>query len=186
MLPVPRWLVDEDRTAWPAVARNPGLGMTLLAGVGSGLLTAIGATVYRFVVGRPVSDEDSIGRYMLWLMTGVTVALVVSFVTLILVPRSGAAVGLVTGISAAAAGGLFTAMANTFVVGNVLEFSFWFSTAAAVCALWLFGYLLLLPLTLATWPLPWRDVPGWLLLVLSVIGAGVAALCVVGLAIALR
>ncbi|WP_162907191.1 M48 family metalloprotease [Allorhizocola rhizosphaerae] len=186
VLPVPRWLIDDERTAWPAAAREPGLGFALLTGVASGALAAIGVTVYRLVAGKPVSDEDSIGRYLLWLLTAVAVALVVSFVTLVLVPRSGAAVGLVTGVSAAAAGGLFINVLNTFAFGNILDLRFWLSTMEAMVALWLFGYLLLLPLTLATWPLPWRDVPGRLLTTLSVIGAGLATLCVVGPALTLR
>jgi hypothetical protein len=55
-----------------------------------------------------------------------------------------------------------------------------------VIALWFFGYLLLLPVTLAVWPASWRDVPGWLLVTLSVVAGGVVTLCVVGLAIALH
>jgi len=102
------------------------------------------------------------------------------------VPRSGGAIGLVTGLPAAVVGGLGTTALNTFGFGNILDLGFWWLATTTVVALWFLGYLILLPVSLAVWPASWRDVPGWLLATLNVIVAGLVTLCVVGLAIALR
>lgn len=186
LLPLPGWMLEGGPTAWPLSAREPRLGLTLLGGVGAGAIAALGTLAYRLALGAPGDDADRISRYLLWLMLGAGVALAVSFVTLVVVPRSGAAIGLVTGLPAVLVAGLGTTALNTFVFGNILDLKFWWQTTSSMTALWFLGYLLLLPLSLAVWPASWRDVPGWLLGVLSVIAAGVVALCVVSLAIGLR
>ncbi|HEX6684167.1 MAG TPA: M48 family metalloprotease [Candidatus Limnocylindrales bacterium] len=185
-LPLPAWLLEGGPTAWPLSAREPGLGMALLGGVAAGVIAALGTTGFRLAAGSPVDDADRIGRYLLWLMTITFVALAVSFVTMVVVPRSGGAVGLVTGLPAALVGSYGTTALNSFAFGNIIDLGFWWTMATSVVALWFFGYLLLLPVSLAVWPASWRDVPGWLLAMLNVIVAGLVALCVVGLAIALR
>ena len=185
-LPLPGWLLDGGHTAWPLSAREPGLGLALLGGVGAGAIAALGTAVYRLAVGSPADDTDRVARFLLWLILLSSVALAVSFVTLVVVPRSGGAIGLVTGLPAAVVGGLGTTALNTFGFGNILDLGFWWLATTTVVALWFLGYLILLPVSLAVWPASWRDVPGWLLATLNVIVAGLVTLCVVGLAIALR
>ena len=140
---------------------------------------------YRLIVGVATTDDDRIGRYAFWLIMGAVVALVVSLVTLVAVPRSGAAVGLVTGAVTAAVTALGIVAANTFLLGNILEWSFWWSTIIRTCTLWLAGYFLLLPLTLAVWPAPWKNVPGWLLTLLTTLLGAATAVTTWALALAL-
>jgi hypothetical protein len=177
--PMATWLVDGPPPAWSSSARRPGLAAVLLPSAGAGVLAATVTLVYRYVAGRPSGPADSIHRYVVWLTVGTLVALAVSFATVALVPRSGAAVGLVSGACAAAVAALGTTAANTFIIGNTFEPKFWWSTIVAVTALWLVGYLFVLPVTLVVWPAPWRDVPGWLF-ALVVGGAGAFVALVTG------
>ena len=186
LLPLPGWMLEGGPTAWPLSAREPRLGLALLGGVGAGVIAALGTLVYRLAVGTPVDDADRISRFMLWLLLGAGVALAVSFVTMVVVPRSGVAVGLVTGMPAALVAGFGTTALNTFVFGNILDLAFWWQTASYMVAIWFLGYLVVLPVSLAVWRASWRDVPGWLLATLNVIVAGAVALTVVSLAIGLR
>jgi uncharacterized membrane protein len=133
----------------------------MLAGAGPGVFAAMAVLAHRLTVGSPTDDADRVNRYLIWLTVGTLVALTVSFVTVVLVPRSGAAVGLVTGVTTAVVAALGTLAANTFLFGNIFDPAFWWSTIVAVTALWMVGYLFILPLALAVWPAPWRDVPGW-------------------------
>ena len=94
--------------------------------------------------------------------------------------------GLVTGGLTAAVCALGTVAANTFLIGNILELSFWWNTIIRTCTLWLAGYFLLLPLTLVVWPAPWRNVPGWLLTVLTSLIGAVMAVITWAVALALR
>jgi hypothetical protein len=121
---------------------------------------------------------------VLWLVVGALVALIVSFVTVVTVPRSGAAVGLVTGSVAAIVAALGIVAANTFLIGNIFELSFWWRTIVTTATLWLAGYLLILPLTLIVWPAPWRNFSGLLLALVTVILGGTVASCVIGLTLA--
>jgi Zn-dependent protease with chaperone function len=174
--PLPAWLVEAP-TPGPALdwtwaaARRPGLLAVLLAGAVPGLFGAMATLVHRLTVGAPTDDADRVNRYLIWLTVGTLVALTVSFVTVVVVPRSGAALGLVTGVTAAAVAALGMTALNTFVVGSVFEPAFWWSTIVAITALWMVGYVFLLPITLAVWPAPWRDVPG-LAFAFAVGGAG--------------
>ena len=171
----PQWLVDGPAVEGSESARDPGLGWALLAGVVPGVIAAALVYSYRLIVGVATTDDDRIGRYAFWLIMGALTALVVSLVTLLAVPRSGAAVGLVTGAVTAGISALGIVAANTFLLGNILEFSFWWDTIIRTCTLWLAGYFLILPLALAVWPAPWKNVPGWLLALLTtVLGAGTA------------
>jgi Zn-dependent protease with chaperone function len=184
-MPTPQWLVDGPGELAPVTAtRDPSLWWAVLAGAVPGLLAAVLVHVHRLIVGTATTDDERIGRYLLWLSMGALVALSVSFVTLAAVPRSGAAVGLVTGAVAACVTALGIVAANTFLIGNVFELSFWWSTIVATATLWFAGYLLLLPVTLAVWPGPWRNVWGWLLAVMTVVGGGVMALLIFGIAVA--
>jgi len=183
-LPTPQWLVEGPAPNSSPSAREPGLGSALLAGAIPGVLAAIGVHIHRLIVGRPLTDDDRINRYLLWLVVAALVALIVSFATIVAVPRSGAAVGLVTGAVAAIIGALGIVAANTFLVGNIFDLSFWWSTIVTAATLWLAGYLLILPLTLVVWPAPWRNVSGWLLALVTVIGGGTVASCVIGLVLA--
>jgi Zn-dependent protease with chaperone function len=169
--PMPAWLVEGPSPPWSWSARRPGLVPALLTGAGSGVLAALAVLTHRLVAGSPTDDAERLNRYLIWLSVGALVALTVSFVTVMILPRSGAAVGLVTGVGAAAVGALGMLAANTFIIGNVFDLGFWWSTIVAVTSLWMVGYLFLLPLTLAVWAVPWRDVPGWVL-VLAAGGAG--------------
>jgi Zn-dependent protease with chaperone function len=183
-LPTPQWLVDGPVPQLSTSTRDPSLTWALLAGAIPGLLAAAAVHVHRLIVGRPVTDDERISRYLLWLMAGALVALIVSFVTVLAVPRSGAAVGLVTGSVAAIVAALGIVAANTFLIGNIFELSFWWSTIVTTATLWLAGYFLVLPLTLVVWPAPWRNVSGWLLALATVVLGGTVGSCVVGLAIA--
>jgi Zn-dependent protease with chaperone function len=176
VLPTPQWLVDGPAPGWSWSTRRPGLTAALLAGAIPGLLAASAALVNRLLAGSPVDDDARVRQFLLWIITGTLVALAVSFVTLMAVPRSGAAVALVTGSSAAVVAALGMAAANTFVIGNLFDLSFWWLIIVTVTTLWLAGYLLILPVALAVWPAPWRDVPGWLLVLLGVAVGGVVAL----------
>ena len=169
--PTPQWLVEGPAPTWSRSAREPGLGWSLLAGVVPGLLAAAVVHSYRLVAGSPTTDDERINRYALWLATAALVAITVSLVTMIAVPRSGAAVGLVTGASAAVVAALGMLAANTFLIGNIFEWSFWWNTIIAVITLWLAGLLVLLPITLIVWPAPWTNVAGWLLAILTLVGS---------------
>ena len=185
-MPTPQWLVEGPVPIGPRSARDPSLTSALLAGAVPGLLAA--ATVYghRLIVGRPGTDDEIVNRYALWLLIGALAALMVSFVTIVTVPRSGAAVGLVTGSVAAVAAGLGTVAANTFLIGNIFELSFWWMTIVSMATLWLAGYIFLLPLTLVVWPAPWRNLSGLVLSgATSVLGV-ISAACVIGLVLTLR
>jgi Zn-dependent protease with chaperone function len=183
-LPTPQWLVDGPAPDWSMSAREPSLSWALLAGAIPGLLAAAAVHVHRIIAGRPVTDDDRISRYVLWLVVGALVALIVSFVTVVTVPRSGAAVGLVTGSVAAIVAALGIVAANTFLIGNIFELSFWWRTIVTTATLWLAGYLLILPLTLIVWPAPWRNFSGLLLALVTVILGGTVASCVIGLTLA--
>ncbi|HCU50467.1 MAG TPA: hypothetical protein DGG94_11815, partial [Micromonosporaceae bacterium] len=88
---VPRWLVDSQHTGPPEMAAHrPGIGAVVLSGVAAGVLGALALLVHRLVIGSPVDDPDRIARYLLWVTTGTLVALAVSLVALVMVPRSGA------------------------------------------------------------------------------------------------
>ncbi len=185
-LPTPPWRVDGPPPLTAAApTRDPSLLWTVLAGVVPGLIGATLVHLHRRVVGRPLTDDERIGRYLFWLAMGATVALVVSFVAIAAVPRSGAAIGLLTGFAAATVTALGTVAANTFLIGNILDLTFWGTTIVGTATLWLAGYLLMLPLALAVWPAPWRNVAGWLLAVASMTAAGFVGLLLFGLAIAL-
>ena len=75
--------------------------------------------------------------------------------------------------------------ANTFLVGNIFELSFWWSTIVTTVTLWLAGYLFLLPVTLIVWPAPWRNFSGRILAGASIIVGGTVAAFVflIGLAV---
>ena len=79
-------------------------------------------------------------------------------------------------------------MSSGFGNGNLripmkfFEPGFWWMTIIAITSLWLAGYLFILPLTLAVWPAPWREVPGWVCL-LAVGGAGTFMALVAALAV---
>lgn len=182
----PQWLVDGPVSEGSDSARDPGLGWALLAGVIPGAIAAALVHAYRLIVGVATTDDDRIGRYAFWLIMGAVVALVVSLVTLVAVPRSGAAVGLVTGAVTAAVAALGIVAANTFLIGNILEWAFWWNTIIRTCTLWLAGYFLLLPLTLAVWPGPWKNVPGWLLTLLTTLIGAATAVTAWALALALN
>ena len=183
-LPTPQWLFEGAAPDWSLSAREPSLIWALAAGAIPGVLAATSVHIHRLIAGRPLTDDDRIDRYLLWLLVAALVALVVSFATVVAVPRSGAAVGLVTGAVAVIVGALGILAANTFLVGNIFELSFWWSTILTAATLWLAGYLLILPLTLITWPAPWRNVSGWLLALVTIIGGGAVALCIIGLVLA--
>jgi hypothetical protein len=74
--------------------------------------------------------------------------------------------------------------ANTFLLGNIFDLSFWWMTIVTTDTLWLAGYLLLLPLALAVWPAPWRNVPGWLLGTMTTVAGAVVAGFIVIVAVA--
>jgi Zn-dependent protease with chaperone function len=181
--PMPTWLVEGPAPPWSWAARRPGLLAVLLAGAVPGVFAAAAVLVHRLSFGSPVDDADRVNRYLIWLTVGTLAALTVSFVTVVLLPRSGPAVGLVTGVTTAVVAALGTLAANTFLFGNIFDPAFWWSTIVAVTALWMVGYLFILPLALAVWPAPWRDVPGWVFS--AAVGgagtfiAGVAALVLV-------
>jgi hypothetical protein len=180
--PTAPWLVEGEPPASSGAARRPGLGAALLAGAGPGVLAALAVLLHRLAAGSPTSDAQRLDRYLIWLSVGTLVALTVSFVTVAIVPRSGAAVGLVTGVTAAAVAAIGITAANTFIIGNVFELGFWWSTVVAMTSLWLVGYLFILPVTLAVWPAPWRDVPGWVFL-LAAGGSGAFMALVAALAL---
>ena len=94
--------------------------------------------------------------------------------------------GLVTGGLAATTAALGTVAANTFLIGNILDLSFWWTTITTTGTLWLACYLLLLPVSLIVWPGPWKNFPGWLLAVLTTLFGGVAAAVTLVVALALR
>ena len=91
-----------------------------------------------------------------------------------------------TGALAATAAALGTVAANTFLIGNILDLSFWWSTIVTTCTLWLACYFVLLPVTLIVWPGPWKNFPGWLLAVLTTLFGGLAAAITLRVALALR
>jgi hypothetical protein len=168
---VPAWLVDGPvadvapgsgpAPAWSGAARRPGLLAVLLAGAGPGIFATMAVLAHRLTAGSPTDDADRINRYLIWLTVGTLVALTVSLVAVAVVPRSGAALGLVAGVTAATVAALGITATNTFLFGNIFDPAFWWSTIVSITALWMVGYLFILPLTLAVWPAPWRDVPGW-------------------------
>jgi hypothetical protein len=174
--PMPAWLVDGPAPTWSWSARRPGLLASLGTGAVAGGLAALAVLLHRLSAGSPVDDADRINRYLIWLSVSTLVALTVSFVTVVVVPRSGAAVGLVTGAGTASMAALGIVAANTFIIGNIFDAAFWWSVIVAVTSLWLVGYLFLLPVTLAVWPAPWRDVPGWILLLAGSAAAGFMSL----------
>jgi hypothetical protein len=180
-LPTPQWLVEGPAPMWSWSARRPGLAAAVLAGTVPGLAGALAVLLYRLSAGRPADTAEALTRYAIWLTVGTLIALTVSFVTLTVVPRSGGAVGLITGVSAAAMGALAMAATNT-LVSHVFDPSFWWLTVVNVTTIWLAGYVLILPVTLAVWPLPWRDVPGWVL-VLACSSAGGLMAFVAGVAL---
>jgi hypothetical protein len=165
------WLVEGPAPAWSWAARRPGLLAVLLAGAVPGVFGVLAVLAHRLSFGSPTDDADRINRYLIWLTVASLVALTVSFVTVAIVPRSGAALGLVTGVTAAVVASLGITATNTFLFGNIFDAAFWWSTIVAITALWMVGYLFLLPITLAVWPAPWRDVPGWVF-ALATAGAG--------------
>jgi hypothetical protein len=178
--------VDGPAAPLSEPARDPGLGWAVLAGVIPGVIGAVLVHTYRLIVGRATTDEESLARFAFWLIMGAVVALAVSLVTIVAVPRSGAAVGLVTGGLTATAAALGTVAANTFLLGNILDLSFWWTTVVTTFALWLACYVVLLPVTLIVWPGPWKNFPGWLLTVLTTVFGGLAATITLGVALALR
>ncbi len=184
---IPRWLVDGPHTtvADSAMRRRPGIGSVLLSGVAPGAVAALGMLGHRLAVGSPVDDDDRISRYLIWLTIVVLVALAVSFVTLIAIPRSGPAIGVLNGAVAVFCGVLGILAVNTLGFGNPFIPSVWWTALSTMMALWFIGYQVMLPLSLASWPAPWRDVPGWLLAVLTLAGGGLASLSVTGIAIAI-
>ncbi|GIH02508.1 hypothetical protein Rhe02_05750 [Rhizocola hellebori] len=181
---VPAWLIDSAHTGIADVARKPGLGAVLACSVAAGLVAAAGVLMHRFAVGPPVDDTDSLSRYLVWLSAGTLVALAVSFASVVMIPRSGGAIGLVAGAVTAITAGLFIVSINTFGFGNILDLKFWWTTTLAITAQWFLGYLLILPLALVTWFAPWRDVPGWLHTTVSLTAAVTTATLVAGVAIA--
>jgi Zn-dependent protease with chaperone function len=186
-LPTPPWLVDGPPPPAPSTsisARDPSLLWAVLAGVIPGLTAAVLVHLHRLAVGRPMTDDERIGRYLFWLAMGTLVALTVSFITLAAIPRSGPAIGLLTGSVAASVTALGIVAANTFLIGNILDLSFWWTTIVGTTTLWLAGYLLLLPLALAAWPAPWRNVPGWLLALVTALASGMVAVVLFTVAIA--
>jgi Zn-dependent protease with chaperone function len=182
--PVPAWLLDGGPQAYAEVARRPGLPTVLLSGVASGGLVALAILVHRLIAGSPVDDDDRLVRYLLWVLTGTFAAMAVSFMAVLLIPRSGAAVGLVTGLVTAMTAGLGIVMWNTFLIGNPFEPSFWWLIISTISAQWFIGYLLVAPFALVSWSGGWRDMPGWLLGLVSVLAAGLVSLIAVGLALA--
>jgi hypothetical protein len=186
-LPTPPWLVDgppPPALSTATSARDPSLLWALLAGAIPGLTAAVFVHLHRLAVGRPITDDERIGRYLFWLAMGTLVALTVSFITLAAIPRSGPAIGLLTGSVAAFVAALGIVAANTFLIGNILDLSFWWTTIVGTTTLWLAGYLLLLPLALAGWPAPWRNVPGWLLAGMTALASGMVAVVLFTVAIA--
>jgi hypothetical protein len=181
--PVPAWLLDGGPQAYAEVSRRPGLPMVLLTGVVPGVIVAMAILIHRLAAGSPVDDDDRISRYLLWVLTGTIAAIAVSFVAVALVPRSGAAIGLVTGAVTAVTAGLGIVMANTFIIGNPFDLSFWWLIVSTISGQWFIGYMLAAPLALAVWPGTWRDVPGWLLGTLSTLAASLVCLAGVGLAL---
>jgi hypothetical protein len=181
-----QWLVDGPAAPLSDPPRDPGLGWALLAGVIPGVIAAALVHTFRLIVGTATTDEDRIARFAFWLIMGAVVALVVSLVTIVAVPRSGPAVGLVTGGLAAAVAALGTVAANTFLIGNILDLSFWWTTIITTSTFWLACYFVLLPVTLIVWPGPWKNFPGWLLAVLTTLFGGVAAAITFAIALALR
>ncbi len=185
VLPVPGWLV-EGQTGFVEVARRPGLGAVLLSGVIGGQVANLAVLAHRLTVGSPVDDDDRIGRYLFWVTAVVLVSLAVSLVTLAAVPRGGAPVALLNGLVAAVGGALGVLVVNTFAFGNPLIPSFWWTAVTTMTAVWFAGYLMMLPISLVSWPASWRDVPGPILLVATTVGALVTSLIVVSAAVALR
>jgi Zn-dependent protease with chaperone function len=184
--PVPAWLLDGGPQAYAEVARRPGLPTVLLSGVVSGGVIALSILIHRLIAGSPTDDADRTGRYLLWVLTGTIAAVAVSFMAIVLVPRSGAAIGLVTGLATAMTAGLGIVMWNTFLIGNPFDLKFWWLIISTISGQWFIGYLVVAPLALATWPGTWRDMPGWLLGLVSVLAAGLVSLIAVGLALAGR
>jgi hypothetical protein len=184
-LPVPQWLV-EGPTGFAESARLPGLGAVVLSGLVGGQLASLGVLVHRLVVGSPLNDDDRIGRYLYWVAVVALVSIVISLVTVAAVPRSGAAVALLNGMVCAVTGSLSVLAVNSLAFGNPVIASFWWTAVTSMTAVWFIGYLVVLPVSLVTWPAPWRDVPGPILLALTAVAALFTSLIVVGAALALR
>jgi Zn-dependent protease with chaperone function len=183
-LPTPPWLVDGPPPASSTSTRDPSLLSAVLAGAIPGLIGAVFVHLDRLALGSPTTDDERIDRYLFWLTMGTAVALTVSFITVAAIPRSGAAIGLLTGVVAASVAALGALAANTFLIGNIFDLSFWWNTIVTMDTLWLAGYLLLLPLTLAVWPARWRSVPGWLLGTVTTLASAVVAFCGLVLSVA--
>jgi Zn-dependent protease with chaperone function len=182
--PVPAWLLDGGPQAYAEVARRPGLPMVLLSGTVSGIIVALAIHIHHAIAGSPVDDADRLSRYVLWTLTGAFAAIAVSFMAVALIPRSGSAVGLVSGGVAALVGGLGISAVNSFVFGNGVDLGFWWLVTSVIIGEWFLGYLFVVPFALITWPGTWRDMPGWLLGLVSVLATSLVSLIAVGLALA--
>lgn len=182
--PVPQWQLDDKVQVYAPISRRPGLAMVLLSGLVPAAAVTLTIFVQHEIAGSPgPSDEAVLARYMFIVLTATFAAMAVSFAGVAFVPRSGAAIGLVSGAVAALAGGLGFSAVNSFVFGNGFNAGFWWQVTSTITGQWFAGYLLLVPLALLTWPIPVRDIPGWALATATTALAGFV--CVLGAAIAL-
>lgn len=182
--PVPAWLLDDKIQVYAEVARRPGLPMVLLSGFIPGLFVAMTIYVHRAIAGGPVDDDDRLSRYLLWVLTGTFAAMAVSFVAAVLIPRSGAAIGLVSGATAALTAGLGISAVNSFGFGNGFAPEFWWQVTSVIAGQWFIGYLVIAPVAMVSWLGPWREVPGWALATLSGAVAGLVCFGAAGIALA--
>jgi Zn-dependent protease with chaperone function len=182
--PVPAWLLDDRIQAFAEVARRPGLPLVLLSGLVPGILVALTAFLHHAIAGSPVDDADRLSRYLFWVLTGTLAAMAVSFAAVASIPRSGAAVGLVSGAAAALTAGLGISAVNSFLFGNGFSPYFWWLVTSVIAGQWFIGYLLVAPLAMLNWQGPWHDVPGWILATLSTLGAGLVCFAAVIIALA--
>jgi hypothetical protein len=79
------WTVRR-RPASATPTRDPSLLWAVLAGALPGLIAATFVHLHRLAVGRAVTDEDRVGRYLFWLVIGMVAALAVSFITIAAIP----------------------------------------------------------------------------------------------------
>ncbi len=181
--PVPGWLLDGGPSVYAEVARRPGLPTVLLAGMVPGLIAATAIAIHREIAGKASSDAEVLNRYLLWTLTATFAAVAVSFMAVALIPRSGAAIGLVSGAVTALFAGVGVSAFNSFILGAGFSGGFWWQLISVILAQWFIGYLLVAPFALVSWPGTWRDVPGWLLGLISVLASGLVSLIAVGIAL---
>jgi len=181
--PVPAWLLDGGPQTYAEVSRRPGLPMVLLSGAVSGIVVSAAIYIHRLIAGSPIDDDDRLSRYLLWTLTATFAAIAVSFMAVVLIPRSGPAIGLVSGAAAAIIAGLAIMAINSFVIGNGFDLGFWWQVTSVIAGQWFIGFLIVAPFSLAMWPGTWRDMPGWLLGLVSVLAAALVSVIGVGLAL---